>query len=508
MPLSCGIDNISEQSLSRNPKSHDKSEDIYLEDIDASSFAFKPIADSNSSFLLRAMSKVNPTCLPQQSFSNTEASVQPESSHPSQMVDPRKLHPQNSTMFNLQADFSRSLMEKDTVGGSVEHSRPLDEPQDEEGDQRVGGEAGGAPYEDRYMFACFKKKVEHSHEGHITEIIYKGAHNHPKPPPNRRSSIGSSNLLSDMQLKLPEQTGLQNGIDGDPVWATAQKGLVAAAKDWTHDNIEMTSSATISPENGNEQAPDTTIYIESGDAVDVSSTFSNDEDEDGPLFSNDEDEDDWETHGSVSLGYDGEGDESESKRRQPVRWISSTMDIGVASCTVMKHVERASHDLKSVITTYEGKHDHDVPAAHNSSHANSATSNAAATAMASSVQPHAHRPEPSQFHNRVRPTSFGPFTLPERQQLVPSPGFSFRMNQPGLANLAMGRLGPGQLKPPILPVHPYMPHQRQSNEMGFGFPKGETKMEPSIEPGLNLSNNTSVYQQLMSRLPLGPHVKL
>lgn len=28
-----------------------------------------------------------------------------------------------------------------------------------------------------------------------------------------------------------------------------------------------------------------------------------------------------------------------------------------------KHVERAAHDIKAVITTYEGKHNHDVPAA-------------------------------------------------------------------------------------------------------------------------------------------------
>lgn len=30
-------------------------------------------------------------------------------------------------------------------------------------------------------------------------------------------------------------------------------------------------------------------------------------------------------------------------------------------CPVRKHVERAPHDLKSVITTYEGKHNHEVP---------------------------------------------------------------------------------------------------------------------------------------------------
>ena len=32
-------------------------------------------------------------------------------------------------------------------------------------------------------------------------------------------------------------------------------------------------------------------------------------------------------------------------------------------CMVTKHVERASHNLKYVLTTYEGKHNHEVSTA-------------------------------------------------------------------------------------------------------------------------------------------------
>ncbi|KAK3013351.1 hypothetical protein RJ639_008344 [Escallonia herrerae] len=531
----------------------DKSKDTLFQNSN-SSFAFKPVAESTPSLFLGAVSKLPPSTLPQQSFPGIEVSIQSESTLRSSL-EPAK----------VQADFSRTLAEKDnggnnvssepmvfdTVTGGVEQTPLLDE-QQEDADQRVGGDinVGSAPSEDGYNWRKYgqkqvkgseyprsyykcthpncpvKKKVERSHEGHITEIIYKGAHNHPRPPPNRRSAIGCSNARSDMQVDITEQAA------------------GAGASDWRHDNLEVTSSAPLGPEYRN--APSTLqaangTQFESGDAVDGSSTFSNDEDEE-----------DRGTHGSVSLGYDGEGDESESKRRkievyatemsgatrairEPRVVVQTTSEVDIlddgyrwrkygqkvvkgnpnprsyykctnAGCTVRKHVERASHDLKSVITTYEGKHNHDVPAARNSGHANSGVSNTVPS-QAAAGQIQVHMPEPSQMQNSMarfeRPHSLGSFSLPGRQQLGPSHGFAFGMNQPGLANLAMAGLGPNQGK---LPVHPYFGQPRPMNEMGFMLPKGEPKLEPMSEPGSNLTNSSSVYHQIMNRLPLGPQM--
>lgn len=276
----------------------------------------------------------------QQSFPSMEVSVQSENS--SQSIEPAKVQNQNTNNLQHQADFSRTSTEKDngaytisadprafdTVGGSTEHSPPLDELPDEErgsGDSMAAA-GGGTASEDGYNWRKYgqkqvkgseyprsyykcthpncqvKKKVERSQEGHVTEIIYKGAHNHPKPPPNRRSAaLGSSNPLVDMRTDIPEQ----GGADGDSIWANTQKANVGGP-DWKHDGLEVTSSASVGPDYCNQssmQAQNGTHH-KSGDVVDASSTFSNDEEED-----------DRGTHGSVSLAYDGEGDESESKRR-------------------------------------------------------------------------------------------------------------------------------------------------------------------------------------------------
>lgn len=56
-----------------------------------------------------------------------------------------------------------------------------------------------------------KKLFERSHDGQITEIIYKGTHDHPKPQPSRR--YNTSNIMSIQEERSDKFSSL-TGRDG------------------------------------------------------------------------------------------------------------------------------------------------------------------------------------------------------------------------------------------------------------------------------------------------------
>ncbi|XP_021281745.1 probable WRKY transcription factor 2 [Herrania umbratica] len=261
-----------------------------------------------------------------------------------------------------------------------------------------------------------KKKVERSLDGQITEIIYKGAHNHPKPLPCRRPSVGST-LSSDEMSEIAEGGGTSVKVEGGLIWRNAQAGSrdIKLGSDWRADGLERTSSTSVVTDLSD---PLSTAQGKSVGAFESAETpeFSS------TLASHDDDNDDRATQGSISLCDDAANDdEYESKRRKTescltdmnaasgalreprvVVQIESDVDIlddgyrwrkygqkvvkgnpnprsyykcTTPGCPVRKHVERASHNLKCVLTTYDGKHNHEVPAARSSSHVNSSGCN-------------------------------------------------------------------------------------------------------------------------------------
>lgn len=147
-----------------------------------------------------------------------------------------------------------------------------------------------------------KKKVERSHDGQITEIIYK-AHNHPKPQPSRRS-VFSLNEMSEMS----ECTGSHVKVEGGSIWKSIQQGSNdKGSTDWRADGLDRTSSTSVVTDLSDPLSVAQGKHLSALESVgtpELSSTLaSHDDDEDGA------------TQGSIILGDDADDDEPDSKRR-------------------------------------------------------------------------------------------------------------------------------------------------------------------------------------------------
>ncbi|XP_028776012.1 WRKY transcription factor 44 isoform X2 [Neltuma alba] len=206
-----------------------------------------------------------------------------------------------------------------------------------------------------------KKKVERSFDGQIAEIVYKGEHNHSKPQPPKRNSAGAqgSGIVSD---GLGQDTNYNKHLWGNP-------------------NSEKN-------ENRIENQSESGYLVKAGGSP-VNSYAQSEECEEGSK-GNEVAEDEPKSKRRKNENQSNEVAVAEEGLVEPQVVVQSSTDSEVLGdgfrwrkygqkvvkgnphprsyyrctnikCSARKHVEKSIDDPKAFITTYEGKHNHEMP---------------------------------------------------------------------------------------------------------------------------------------------------
>nr|ARU79619.1 WRKY transcription factor [Castanea mollissima] len=361
-----------------------------------STVIYKPLAKLASKrtvSLLANMGNFNTSL--QQPQPSVDASVQ----HPNQ--EKHKFRPLLST--NLHQNISSYVETNRTVGPSKIASQNLEEdakalPPTANGDrpsydgynwrkygqkQVKGSEYPRSYYKCTHPNCPVKKKVERSLDGQIAEIVYKGEHSHSKPQPPKRNSSGTQALAI-----------VSDGTGQD-----------ANTPSWANHNNEGNESSEGRVENQNEvglsapltypgkaivpRDPVSTGAINAGGGTPDNSCGLSGECEEGSKAIEPED-DEPRSKRRKSENQSNEAGTSGDGVQEPRIVVQNATDTEITTdgfrwrkygqkvvkgnpyprsyyrctslkCNVRKHVERASDDPKAFITTYEGKHNHEMP---------------------------------------------------------------------------------------------------------------------------------------------------
>ncbi|CAH9094083.1 unnamed protein product [Cuscuta europaea] len=230
--------------------------------------------------------------------------------------------------------------------------------------QVKGSENPRSYYKCTYPNCTTKKKVERCVDGQITEIVYKGTHNHHKPQSTSRrsssSTASSSSTLAVQPYAAPPPT---NDVPEQSYWSNSQIDSVATPDNssisFGDDEYEQSSKKIDSGrEEYDEDEPDAKRWKVEVESEGVSAPVSRTVREPRVVV---------QTTSDIDILDDGYrwrkyGQKVVKGNPNPRSYYKCTS----TGCAVRKHVERASQDIRSVITTYEGKHNHDVPAARGS----------------------------------------------------------------------------------------------------------------------------------------------
>nr|GLL39184.1 probable WRKY transcription factor 4 [Ipomoea trifida] len=223
-----------------------------------------------------------------------------------------------------------------------------------------GSDCPRSYYRCTHLKCPVKKKVERSVGGHITEITYKGQHNHELPNPNKRRKDecdldGGENIQVNSEIASHSWTEMNTSIEAEfSESAQLPTKLPSEQLDVGCDLDEMEETAMALDEDDGQNPKKRSLEVVSSVMPSSHKTVTE------PRII-------VQTRSDVDLLDDGYkwrkyGQKVVKGNANPRSYYRCTY----SGCSVRKHVERASTDPKAVITTYEGKHNHDIPNGRNS----------------------------------------------------------------------------------------------------------------------------------------------
>ncbi|XBI90533.1 hypothetical protein VPH35_028131 [Triticum aestivum] len=344
------------------PSPRDKSIRAH-EDGGSRDFEFKPHLNSSSQSLAPAMSD-----LKKHEHSMQNQSMNPSSSSSNMVNENRPPCSRESSLTVNQMNSSDNAMQEPQSENVADKSADDGYNWRKYGQKHVkGSENPRSYYKCTHPNCEVKKLLERAVDGLITEVVYKGRHNHPKPQPNRRLAGGavpsnqgeerydgaaaaddkSSNALSNLANPV-NSPGMVEPVpvsvsddDIDAGGGRPYPGDDATEEEDLESKRRKMESAGIDAALMGKPNREPRVVVQTVSEVDIL--------DDGYR---------WRKYGQKVV----------KGNPNPRSYYKCTS----TGCPVRKHVERASHDPKSVITTYEGKHNHEVPAARNATHEMSA----------------------------------------------------------------------------------------------------------------------------------------
>eukprot|EP00245_Coleochaete_scutata_P004575 TRINITY_DN17297_c0_g1_i1.p1 TRINITY_DN17297_c0_g1~~TRINITY_DN17297_c0_g1_i1.p1 ORF type:complete len:775 (+),score=139.48 TRINITY_DN17297_c0_g1_i1:382-2706(+) len=235
-------------------------------------------------------------------------------------------------------------------------------------------------YKCTHVGCSVKKKVERSEDGTLIENVVKGLHNHPKPIPNRSAPMMPA--LEPRDSRDMASGGGWGGFQpqGGAELADSPEAMGQAGRAEAGWYVGEGGDATVCrPGRFPHLTPPSSPSQLSGD--DLSGAGHT------PTLTEEAEDEDVEPDGKRRKGEVGQRSSREprvvvmTKSRVDIlddgyRWRKygqktvkgnphprSYYKCTFPDCGVRKHVERVANDGDSVMTTYEGKHTHELPAA-------------------------------------------------------------------------------------------------------------------------------------------------